>query len=210
MSSFENADSMSAEKLLEAYRESSIYYIIRLMLAYDRIEQALPLVNFAISKFKTGKMLDYGCGASDTGLVFHAFGFGVSICDIEGGNLDFARERYNIRSIDATPIAATKTDIYPDLGKNLDFIAALEVLEHLPSPSEALIKMHASLKKGGVFAVREKSFEEISDGDHLSSAHEEWASGKYETLRNKLFKDVSGWRGRRFRGSKYMKLYEKI
>jgi 2-polyprenyl-3-methyl-5-hydroxy-6-metoxy-1,4-benzoquinol methylase len=131
---FENADEMDLNQLTQAYRLASNDYILRLMLAYDRVTQALPLVNLAMKLCSGGKVLDYGCGASDTGLTFALHGFHVSICDIAGGNLDFAAWRYQRRQWPVDVIEASEADYYPDLGKDLDFIAALEILEHLPSP----------------------------------------------------------------------------
>lgn len=206
---FEGADSMTQAELMESYRQSSTYYILRLMLAYDRVKQALPFLNLMYRRAPGGKILDYGCGASDTGLVFASCGFEISICDIAGGNLEFAKWRYERRNLAVKTIGAADDDIYPDLGNDLDFIAALEILEHLPSPTKALGRIHQSLKPGGVFAVREESFEEKHDGDHLHSAFTEWQTGLYTAERERLFRDVTPGHGRRFRGGKYMKLYEK-
>ncbi|MEW5725423.1 MAG: methyltransferase domain-containing protein [Thermodesulfobacteriota bacterium] len=208
-SAFEKADAMGDAEVVESYRRIADYYILRLMLAYDRVAQALPLLNLMLRLAPGGRVLDYGCGASDTGLVFAIHVFQVSICDVAGGNLDFARWRYQRRGLPVIAVPATEKDVYPDLGEDLDFIAALEILEHLPSPTRALDKMHAALRTGGLFAVREKSFEEKQDGDHLPGAYREWADGGYRRRRDELFRDVTSGYGRRYRGSKYMKLYQK-
>ena len=207
---FVGADDMTEAQIIESYRRASSHQILRLMLAYDRVDQALPLVNLALTHAPAGPMLDYGCGASDTGLVFDTFGFEVAICDVAGGNLDLAVWRYGRRNIQTQIIAAGPDNVYPDLGQNLSFIAALEILEHLPSPIAALEKMHAALATGGLFAAREKSFESTEDDAHLFSAYEEWRSGRYTQVRDRLFKDLTPTLGRRFRGGKYMKVYAKI
>lgn len=206
---FRGVDESDPRALIGAYRNSSRFYILRLMLAFDRVAQALPFVNLMLRRAPGGRMLDYGCGAADTGLVFNLFGYDVGICDVEGGNLDFARWRFERRDIPVRAYAASETEMYPDLGRGHDFIAALEILEHLPRPSIALERIHASLKPGGLFVVREKSFEETRDGDHLRTAYEEYVGGAYGRVRDELFRDVTSRHGRRYRGSKYMKLYEK-
>ena len=207
--SFAGASGMSDDEIMAAYREAAPHYMLRLMVAYDRAAQALPLLNLMLQRAPGGRILDYGCGASDTGLVFAVHGFKVSICDVAGGNLEFARRRYERRGIDVDVIPATETDVYPDLGRDLDFVAALEILEHLPSPIQALRRMNAALKPGGLFVVREASFEEKQDGDHLASAYEEWRSGDYAAVRDDLFLDVTRRYGRRHKGGKYMKVYAK-
>jgi hypothetical protein len=47
------------------------------------------------------------------------------------------------------------------------------------------------------------------DGDHLTSAYIEWRDGGYAKIRDELFLDVTSRFGRRYRGSKYMKIYQK-
>ncbi len=206
---FAEADRMSEADLVDAYRDASEHYILRLMLAYDRVRQALPLANLILKHQPACSVMDYGCGVSDYGLVFANFGFHMSICDVAGGNLEFAKWRYERRKIDVKVVEANDEHIYPDLGEGHGFIAALEILEHLPSPTTALSRIHTALTPGGMFAVREKSFEEKQDGDHLASAHQEWIDGTYISLRDELFEDCTPRLGKRFRGSKHLRVYAK-
>jgi SAM-dependent methyltransferase len=206
---FVGADAMTEPELIGAYREASRHQAMRLMLAYDRLGQALPLVNLALRLAPNRRMIDYGCGASDTGLVFWLFGFEVTICDVAGGNLELARWRYARRNASVRVVEAGPGRMYPDLGREAGFIAALEILEHLPDPIQALEKMHQALTPGGLVVVREKSFESRDDDAHLESAHRQWADGSYRRRRDQLFDDLSDHLGRRFRGRRSMNVYRK-
>jgi len=54
------------------------------------------------------------------------------------------------------------------LGENVyDCVTAIEVLEHVPNPTETMMKIHKSLKKGGYVFVTTPFFEDKERPQHL-------------------------------------------
>lgn len=150
-------------------------HMYRMMLHYTRYQRAFRVVrafNRILGEGQRRKMrvLDYGCGVADYGLVFALFGYDVLISDIESVKLDFAKARFQYRgfNVEALPINATVK--YPDFGK-ADAVVTAELLEHLENPLEALQEIFRGLPRDGVlwfsdFPMAEKDV----GGEHTESA----------------------------------------
>src|SRR3989344_2855951 len=69
--------------LKKSYEEASFHYTLRLMFAYEKYSFIIPYIDFMIKELKKPiekfKMLDYGCGVSDIGLLFACLGAEVTI-----------------------------------------------------------------------------------------------------------------------------------
>ncbi|MDY7005636.1 MAG: methyltransferase domain-containing protein [Cyanobacteriota bacterium] len=152
----------------------------RMMLKYYRYDTALKVVKCLNSlvlpnmRPKT-KVLDYGCGVADHGLVFAKNGYYPAICDLSGGKIEFAEFRFEIRKIEVSIYPVTKEVEYPKIeSKSVDVIVTSELLEHLRSPLQCLKNMYNFLNDSGYlwfsdFPMKPKTV----GGDHLQSAADE-------------------------------------
>ncbi len=165
-------------KLLNGYRQARYSNNIRHMLAYTRFKQAAALLVFFNALYPPAKrknihVLDYGCGVSDYGLAFAVYGYTVTICDIEGGNLDFAKSRYHQRKLPVEVIAIKESQMYPDLGHQHIVISG-EVMEHVRNPIELLENIKKALThskgKGYLWHSGYPEDERVVGGSHLQEA----------------------------------------
>ncbi len=90
-----------------------------------------------------GRWLDYGCGGG--GLVKYAIESGINATGFEEG---WAAEIGRLSGI--TILYSSELENYTG---NFDFITAIEVLEHIPRPIEALLQMRKLLKPGGILFI---------------------------------------------------------
>lgn len=164
--------------LTRNYQDARLLYTARMQLAYTRFPVAYKLVQFINSfyppnKRKNVRVLDYGCGVGDYGLAFATQGYYLTLCDIEGGNLDFARWRFEQRKLPHDVIPATEQNLYPAL-KQQDIVLAGEVFEHVREPVTVLKNIHAALPKGGLLWYSGyPDYQREVGGDHLVEAAEQ-------------------------------------
>ncbi|MBK8190002.1 MAG: methyltransferase [Vampirovibrionales bacterium] len=164
--------------LMRNYRDARFFYTARMQLAYSRFPVAAKLAQYFNGRFRPAvrsrlKVLDYGCGVGDYGLSLAVFGYRITLCDIEGGNLDFARWRFEQRGLTHDVIAVSEDNLYPDLGAQ-DIILAGEVLEHVRQPLTVLERCYESLPAGGLLWLSgyPEHAREVG-GDHLPEAAEQ-------------------------------------
>lgn len=164
--------------LLKNYQDARLLYTARMQLAYNRFPVSWKLMKHLNAGYppvkRPGiKVLDYGCGVGDYGLSFAVHGYFVTLCDIAGGNLEFARWRFAKRNFNFDTIPVGTDDLYPDLGRH-HVILAGEVLEHVRNPLLVLQNMHAALPKGGLLWYSGyPDFQREVGGDHLIEAAEQ-------------------------------------
>jgi len=90
-----------------------------------------------------GRWLDYGCGAGS--LVKFAIEKGIDATGFEDGwGGDMGR-------LSGVPVLSSNE--LSDYVGSFDFISAIEVLEHIPKPIEALLQMRKLLKPGGILFI---------------------------------------------------------
>jgi len=173
---FQNVDNDTG--LFADYRKASLLYTARLQLAYTRFPQALKLVKHINSIYfpwqrANVRVLDYGCGVADYALAFATQGYAISLCDIAGGNLDFAAWRFKQRGIAIQQFAATEAEPFPPLTAH-DVVLSGELLEHVRSPLQVVQNIHAALPSGGLFWYSGYPTDprEVG-GDHLVEAAEQ-------------------------------------
>lgn len=166
------------EGLFKDYQDAALLYTARLQLAYTRFPQAVKLVKHINSVYlpwqrNNVKVLDYGCGVADYALAFATQGYKISICDIKGGNLDFAEWRFKKRGIAINTLAATQADPFPQL-KSYDVVLSGELLEHVRDPLQVVKNIHGALPSGGLFWYSGYPTDprEVG-GDHLVEAAEQ-------------------------------------
>ncbi len=148
--------------------------ITRLMLHYDRFEFAAACFDFLKTQYPNGfsgiKFLEYGAGAADYALTFAKHGATPLVLDLEGGPVEFAAHRFEIRNIPVTKIPVTKEVEYPELPE-IDIVNATEVLEHVRNPTRLIFNVWEAMKPGGFlmfsdFPMRKKEV----GGSHLPQA----------------------------------------
>jgi 2-polyprenyl-3-methyl-5-hydroxy-6-metoxy-1,4-benzoquinol methylase len=161
--------------LLNDYRRAQQLYVARMMMRYNRFRGAFGLIRYMNSQYQPWRrsqisVLDYGCGVADYGLSFALFGYEVTLCDIAGGNLDFAKWRFEQRSLAYQAIPVSDTLVYPPLGSHRIVLAG-ELLEHLRDPLTALNHMTQALSAGGYLYLTgyPEDAREVG-GDHLPEA----------------------------------------
>lgn len=94
-----------------------------------------------------GKILDYGCGAGNMGMMFAHTGFSVDFSEVEGVITDFLKWRVSKHFLRSRILTHEQ-----DLGENqYDLVIMQNVIEHLDNPLEVLQKVIRSIKVGGYF-----------------------------------------------------------
>jgi SAM-dependent methyltransferase len=172
-------------KLKKAYDNVSFEYSLRLMLAYERYSMITDFLDFIIEdsakRLSELKILDYGCGVSDIGLLFCSFGAEVTICDLDNKKLDFTIWRFKKRGGNPEIIRIADTEIYPELPESkFDLIIATELFEHVRDPLKLLKNFTKSLKSGGyLLDSMGGDFKRGDRPEHLKEAFEIGQSRKY-------------------------------
>ena len=95
------------------------------------------------------KVLDYGCGCGDIGLVLASAGYDVDFLEVGGFFEKFIKWRLDKRYLDGKYINYGKY-----LGKDVyDAIICYDVLEHHENPRQCLKDIHKALKTGGYLFI---------------------------------------------------------
>jgi 2-polyprenyl-3-methyl-5-hydroxy-6-metoxy-1,4-benzoquinol methylase len=118
------------------------------------------------------RVLDYGCGVSDIGILLALLGAQVTICDLADPKLSFAEWRYRRRKLNAEVIPIENPEESLSLNKDYyDLIVATEVFEHIPNPLQCLKALTGALRSEGLlFNSMGNGFDRNIGGDHLESA----------------------------------------
>ncbi len=186
----------SPGKLFDAYARTVFHYSTLLMLSMHRGEWLVPFlsdIRHVFPDLKCTRVLDYGCGVSDMGLMLGLMGCNVTICDLQTRRLDFAKWRFDHRKIRHEVIAVSNTEQPPCLPRDAyDMVLATEVLEHVRDPLLYLRVISASLvSKGLFFCSMGNSFEREAGGDHLQESLAIGKSLEYRHYFNETFELVS-------------------
>lgn len=144
------ADRSREEELVEFYNGCDAYLFE--LLWWHALEQGLApswnarLVDIA-ERFGCRRFLDFGAGIGTNSILMAQAGLTVTNADISEVMQQFARWRLHRRGIEAAFIdlksAALPREAY-------DLISAVDVLEHVSNPLEALATLHDALAPGGV------------------------------------------------------------
>lgn len=203
MSVFEgNTESDNA--LTKAYDKSSFGYAVRLMLAYERYSFIIPFMDFIFDNLRpieNIKVLDYGCGVSDIGILFASSGARVTIADLDNKKLEFTIWRYRRRQLNSNVVKIKSCQDYPTFTKSeFDLIIATEIFEHVRAPLLLLKNLSHALRKGGfLLDTSDGKIEEKDIGaEHLQEAintgysreYKECYKNNYRRIFKCLFKKI--------------------
>ena len=160
---------------LDKYITGAVRQAVSHMLRYTRYDKSTVLVYYFNKIYRKSnrnhvKVLDYGCGVADYALSFGIYGYHITLSDIEGGVVEFAKWRCKKRNLKYDFIPIKVSNMYPELGQQ-DIIIAGEVLEHIRDPLRTVQAFHNALPSGGYLWVSGYPYKErrISTG-HLKEA----------------------------------------
>ena len=172
-------------KLKNAYDNTVFDYTLRLMLAYERYSMITDYLDALVQDSGMGlsqfRVLDYGCGVSDIGLLFSSFGAEVTICDLDNSRFDFTLWRFHRRGFNPETVRITDTELYPELPEaKFDLIIATELFEHVRDPLKLLKNFTCALKAGAcLFDSMGGVFQRDDRPHHLKEAFEIGRSVEY-------------------------------
>ncbi|MEI6970796.1 MAG: methyltransferase domain-containing protein [bacterium] len=134
-------------KLGTAYDRLAFHYSVQLMLSMHRGQWLVPFlsdIRYFLPDVKNSRVLDYGCGVSDMGLILAKMGAIVTIADLDNRKLDFTEWRYKRRSLVCQRLGVEDTETIPDLAAaSFDLVIATEILEHVRDPLALLKRFSA-------------------------------------------------------------------
>ena len=163
------------KKLLNKYVGGAERQAVSHMLRYTRYDKSIELVYYFNQKYKNNdrkqiKVLDYGCGVADYALSFGVYGYYITLSDIEGGVVEFAKWRFDKRNLKYDFIPVNENNMYPEFGQQ-DIIVAGEVLEHIREPLRTVRAFYNALPSGGHLWVSDYPYREKKvGGGHLKEA----------------------------------------
>lgn len=129
--------------------------------------------SFIIDYFKTEKikLMDYACGTATLSLSLIEK---MNIEKLDLFELDNYIGKYLKQNSDDT--ISYYNILEDEITEQYDAIMSIDVLEHLPNSSEALIKMHKALKKGGILVLHAPF--ELDDPSHIPEAANDFFNNK--------------------------------
>jgi mycofactocin glycosyltransferase len=157
------------ETTIEEYYDKSRNYAYELMWWHTLEEDRSPLAYVCALHLASQNgcrfFLDFGAGTGSGGLLFSRHGAAVTLADISSTLLDFSRRRLVGRGIDACFIGL-KSESLPE--NACDFIAAMDVFEHLSEPEKTVEMLAKSLQPGGILFGRFAAEEDANRPSHIA------------------------------------------
>ena len=138
----------SPEEIIDFYKEAENYIFD--LAGWHRIPNRKQLTATAIKICQQNnlqKILEFGCGIGQDGILFAESGFEVTLADLPGKTLDFAKWRVKRRG---TEIKFTNSD---ELKEKYDGILCFDVLEHVWEPKEIVEYLNHHLQIGGILLI---------------------------------------------------------
>jgi len=110
------------------------------------------------------RLLDYGAGIGTAARIMAKHGYRVTIADVPGKSLDFAKfrlQREGLR-IETLPLTLTTP---PSFG-TFDLIVCFDVLEHVPRVEDVVSALNRSLRTGGYAAIVATFYDPVGQHPH--------------------------------------------
>lgn len=121
----------------------------------------------------SGRVLDVGCAQGTLGLMLAERGVQVDLLDIRSENIEYARARYERGQVDF--YVGVLGDACPPRA-DYDVVVCMDVIEHVPSPSEFLSQLRRKLKSGGALCLT------TPNGDYLFSGLPSYGGASQPTI----------------------------
>ena len=138
----------SPEDIIDFYKEAENYIFD--LACWHRMPERKQLTKAAISICKQNnlrKILEFGCGIGQDGILFAEASFEVTLADLPGKTFDFAKWRVNKRGVN---IFFTNSN---ELKEKYDGILCFDVLEHVWEPKEIVEYLNHHLQSGGILLI---------------------------------------------------------
>jgi len=116
-------------------------YQARMKLLCDQVEQMAG---------PGGHVLDVGCAQGTLGLMLAQRGLKVTLLDVREQNIEYARARHEAGDVTFV-VGFLGTTCPPQ--KDFDVVICTEVIEHVPAPSEFLLKLKEKVRPGGALLL---------------------------------------------------------
>jgi mycofactocin glycosyltransferase len=157
------------EKSIEAYYDQSDHYAYELMWWHTLEEDRSPLayvcaLHLALQN-RCEAFMDFGAGTGSGALLFVRHGVAATLADISSKLLDFSQRRLAARNVPATYIDL-KTGTPPP--NAFDFIAAMDVFEHIAEPEKTATMLANSLRPGGILFGRFSAEDDPDRPSHIA------------------------------------------
>jgi SAM-dependent methyltransferase len=153
---------------VQRYYAESADYLYELTWWHTLVDDHTPLAYVTALRFAQQhgcrRYCDFGSGAGAGGVLFARHGFDVWLTDVGIDLLAYTRWRLAQRGLAATIIDA-KSDALPTAA--VDFVTALDVLEHLVDPAAAIERLDDVLVPGGFLFGRFHGEEDCERPQHI-------------------------------------------
>lgn len=146
--------------------------------AYQPYLSRVARLNEILPPGQHPRALDYGSGVGTVALLLADLGYDVTIADVPGPTLDFARKRLTRRGF-TFEVVEVREDV-PDLcSEGWDVITSFDVLEHIVDPVAVTKALVRALAPGGGAAVVASFGAGEEHPHHLSSGITRFADHRW-------------------------------
>jgi len=148
-------DPQSPEQIRRFYQETELYiWELSKWHASESYQIYLNRVAEAIRAFPPSthpRVLDFGSGIATASIEFAKIGYQVTLADVPGRTLAFAKHRFQRRGLSYSVIEVTN-DI-PHIPGIFDIVVSFDVLEHIPEAEMVMRRLVQSLRTGGAALI---------------------------------------------------------
>jgi SAM-dependent methyltransferase len=153
---WESAPRRTPDQIVDFYRRTRSYLFEHVWWHATDIEENsanVEVLNYAMRRGAQAH-LDFGSGVGATAILFARRGFKVTLADVSGTMLDFARWLLERRGLQAEFINLNHQQLPRD---RFDFATAVDVCEHLVNPGAEFKRIAGALKIGGAFVFNHRA-----------------------------------------------------
>ena len=148
-----STDRSTTAQVIKFYQEPN-HYLFELVWWHSLVEDRRFLDSVICMKYAMQKglykFLDFGCGIGSHSIMMAHHGFDTSMFDVSKQLIDFAKWRMSRRGCRFKAFVGNGNWM-PE--STYDFILVLDVLEHVMTPYETLMRLVSMLRVGGILCV---------------------------------------------------------
>lgn len=156
--------------LYEDFKHLNLVGYLRRLMSTSVYGRGKGLVRL-LKETKNSICLDFGCGVGSHAIALMENGNHVSMLDVDGPLLSFAKKRVERRNLSHLSKIYFNTDVLPS--NHYDLVICANVLEHVYSPINELNRITKSLKQNGLLYLRVSTTVKKNLG-HFPESIEQW------------------------------------